>query len=167
MRISQFIETYFWIFLLAALILGLSFPIYNDFFMSLLEPELMLMLFFIFLKTDLFLILEKIKNYKLMIYLSSMCLLIIPSSFFLIVNIFNHNLAIAVLLLTSMPAAAASPALTDIVKGKIIRIAHMGHISQWDLLVAFGALETTLADLGYDFERGAGIAALTRELERK
>ena len=52
-------------------------------------------------------------------------------------------------------------------KGKIIRIAHMGHISQWDLLTAFAALEITLAELGYDFERGAGIAALTRELKKK
>ncbi len=49
-------------------------------------------------------------------------------------------------------------------KGKIFRVAHMGHISQWDLLVAVGALEQTLMGLGHSFTPGAGTAALLKAL---
>ncbi len=50
-------------------------------------------------------------------------------------------------------------------KGKIIRIAHMGHVEFTDLVVAITTLEVVLRKLGYDkFELGAGVAALTKEL---
>jgi aspartate aminotransferase-like enzyme len=52
-------------------------------------------------------------------------------------------------------------------KGRIFRIAHMGHISQWDLLTAVGALETTLAGLGHKFTPGAGAAALLKGLSEE
>jgi len=45
----------------------------------------------------------------------------------------------------------------DKVKGKIIRIAHMGYITRYDLIACIAALEQTLADLGYKFELGAGV----------
>jgi len=52
-------------------------------------------------------------------------------------------------------------------KGKIFRIAHMGYISQWDLVVTVGALEAVLAELGHAFSPGAGMAALLAELGRE
>lgn len=52
----------------------------------------------------------------------------------------------------------------DQAKGKIFRIAHMGHISPWDLLTAIGALETVLARMGHSFTPGAGVAALLKEM---
>jgi aspartate aminotransferase-like enzyme len=52
-------------------------------------------------------------------------------------------------------------------EGRIFRIAHMGHISQWDLLTAVGALETTLARLGHKFTPGAGAAALLKGLSEE
>jgi aspartate aminotransferase-like enzyme len=55
----------------------------------------------------------------------------------------------------------------DQAKGKIFRIAHMGHISPWDLLVSIGALETTLTKLGHKFTAGAGVAALLKELAKE
>ena len=54
----------------------------------------------------------------------------------------------------------------DQAKGKIFRIAHMGHISPWDILVSIGALETALARLGHKFVPGAGVAALLQELNQ-
>jgi predicted Na+-dependent transporter len=117
MKIFNLIEKYFWIFLLGALIMGLSFPVFNGFFMSLLVPELMIMLFTVFLKTDLTSIWKKIKNYKLMLYLSFMYLIFIPLIFYVVINFFDKNLAMAALLLLSMPAGSASPALADIIKG--------------------------------------------------
>ncbi len=47
-------------------------------------------------------------------------------------------------------------------KGKIFRIGHVGYYDIYDLLVAMGALEMTLASLGHACELGTGVAALER-----
>jgi aspartate aminotransferase-like enzyme len=52
----------------------------------------------------------------------------------------------------------------DQMKGKLVRIGHMGYLSPFDMLIAVGALEMALAHLGYKFERGAGVAAVARSL---
>lgn len=119
MRIINFIEGYFWIFLLAGIFLGLSYPVYADFFMSILKPMLMIMLFFVFLKTDLIHILKQIKDYKLMLYLVLLYMVIVPFLIFLPIHLINRELAVGILLLTAMPAAVSGPSLTDIVKGNI------------------------------------------------
>lgn len=97
--------------------MGLSFPVYNDFLMSLLKPLLMVMLFLVFLKTDIDQIFRKMKNYRLITLVVFLNMIVIPVLFYLAINLFSHNLAIAVLLLTAMPAGVSTPALTDIVKG--------------------------------------------------
>ncbi len=119
MKLHLFIEKYFWIFFLTGILSGIAFPVYNDFFMSLLKPVIMVMLFLVFLKTDIMLVITKMKNYRLMGFVVFLNMIMIPLLFFLVINTFSHNLAIGILLLTSMPAAVASPALTDIVKGNI------------------------------------------------
>jgi bile acid:Na+ symporter, BASS family len=117
MKAAYFIERHFWMFLIGGILLGLGYPVYNDFFMSMLKPLLMIMLFLVFLKTDIALILSKMKNYRQMVFIVLTYMLIIPALFFFAIDIFNHTFAIAILLLTAMPAGVASPALTDIVKG--------------------------------------------------
>ncbi len=119
MKVIEFIENYFWVILIAGIVSGLSYPIYSDLLMSLLKPLLMLMLFFVFLKTDLIHIIKQIKNYRLMTYLVGLYMIIIPVILFLTINIFNRELAIGILLLTAMPAAISAATLTDIVKGNI------------------------------------------------
>ncbi len=47
----------------------------------------------------------------------------------------------------------------DRAKGKIFRLAHMGHIDPSDIIAGIAALELTLKELGYPFEWGAGIKA--------
>ncbi len=44
-------------------------------------------------------------------------------------------------------------------KGKVFRIAHMGYITQEDIIVAISTLELALVEAGYKFELGAGIKA--------
>jgi serine---pyruvate transaminase len=44
-------------------------------------------------------------------------------------------------------------------KGKIIRIASMGFMTQWDIIVAISCLEIALKQMGYDFELGSGVKA--------
>jgi aspartate aminotransferase-like enzyme len=43
--------------------------------------------------------------------------------------------------------------------GRIFRIGHLGYFGDFDIIVTLAALEMTLAQLGYEFERGAGIKA--------
>lgn len=49
-------------------------------------------------------------------------------------------------------------------KGKIIRIAHMGCIDEYDILTGLSCLEKTLKELGYAFTLGAGVAAAQKSL---
>jgi aspartate aminotransferase-like enzyme len=43
--------------------------------------------------------------------------------------------------------------------GRIFRIGHLGYFGEFDIITTLAALEMTLAELGYQFERGAGIKA--------
>jgi aspartate aminotransferase-like enzyme len=51
-------------------------------------------------------------------------------------------------------------------KGKIFRIAHMGHVDAFDVLTALGALELVLADLGYPVKFGEGVRAAEEILQK-
>jgi bile acid:Na+ symporter, BASS family len=119
LKISQFIEKYFWAFLIAGIVLGLWQPV--AFTAPKYIPKILLgmMLFFVFLKIDVLEVIENLKDYKLMVYIAIFYMIIIPVVLFLIVNIFDRELALGILLLTSMPAGVSTPALTDILKGNI------------------------------------------------
>jgi aspartate aminotransferase-like enzyme len=49
-------------------------------------------------------------------------------------------------------------------KGKILRVGHMGYVGEKDLMVAISTLERALKELGYDFAFGAGLRALHEAL---
>ncbi|HID97909.1 MAG TPA: alanine--glyoxylate aminotransferase family protein [Thermodesulfobacteriaceae bacterium] len=44
-------------------------------------------------------------------------------------------------------------------KGKIFRISHIGHLCEWDMLIAIAAVERALKQLGHPVELGRGVAA--------
>jgi len=44
-------------------------------------------------------------------------------------------------------------------KGKIFRIASMGYMNQFDVIIAISCLEIVLSRMGYKFELGAGVKA--------
>jgi predicted Na+-dependent transporter len=119
MKTSAFIEKYFWAFLLAGICIGLWLPL--PFAVPKYFPKVLLgmMLFFVFLKIDALEIIEKIKNFKLMIFIATIYMIIIPLLFFFLIKFFDARLALGILLLTSMPAGVSSPALTDILKGNV------------------------------------------------
>jgi aspartate aminotransferase-like enzyme len=50
------------------------------------------------------------------------------------------------------------------IKGKGFRVGHMGNVSENDVLSTIGAIETTLAYLGYKLNLGAGLAAAQDKL---
>ncbi len=50
----------------------------------------------------------------------------------------------------------------DELKGKIIRLGHMGYVDQFDVLAAIAGVELVLAELGHPVETGAGVRAAQR-----
>jgi aspartate aminotransferase-like enzyme len=50
-------------------------------------------------------------------------------------------------------------------KGKIMRIGHLGHVSERDVLTTLSALEAVLMDLGLSVSPGAGVAAALQAAE--
>ena len=51
-------------------------------------------------------------------------------------------------------------------KGKIIRIAHIGYLDEYDVLTALAGLEYSLKEIGYAFEPGVSVAAAQKVLAR-
>lgn len=47
----------------------------------------------------------------------------------------------------------------DHLSGRIIRIGHLGYFGDMDIIITLSALEMALAELGYEFEQGAGVRA--------
>ncbi|MHB9030482.1 MAG: hypothetical protein ACYC9O_17085 [Candidatus Latescibacterota bacterium] len=52
----------------------------------------------------------------------------------------------------------------DQLKGKIIRIAHIGYLDEYDVLTALSGLELSLRDVGYPFTPGSSVQAAQRIL---
>jgi bile acid:Na+ symporter, BASS family len=119
MKIYQVIEKYFWVFLIAGILTGLWQPVAFDAPKYLPKVLLGMMLFLVFLKIDVLEVIENLRDYKLMIYIASVYMIIIPVVIFFLVNFFDRQLAIGILLLAAMPAGVSTPALTDILKGNI------------------------------------------------
>ncbi|MBI3822327.1 MAG: alanine--glyoxylate aminotransferase family protein [Planctomycetes bacterium] len=55
----------------------------------------------------------------------------------------------------------------DNLKGKIIRLAHMGHIDQFDILSALAGVELVLIEMGHAIEPGVGVTAAQRVFANK
>jgi bile acid:Na+ symporter, BASS family len=119
MEISRLIEKHFWLILIAGILLGLWSPV--PFRAPSFLPKLLLgmMLFLAFLKIDAIEVIENIRNFRLMIYIASIFMLVIPLVFYFSTLIFDADLAVGILLLTAMPAGVASPVMTDLAKGNI------------------------------------------------
>ncbi|MCD6353432.1 MAG: alanine--glyoxylate aminotransferase family protein [Proteobacteria bacterium] len=51
-------------------------------------------------------------------------------------------------------------------KGKIFRVAHLGYVDTYDIIIVISALEMTLRELGYEVELGKGVKAAVEILEK-
>lgn len=54
----------------------------------------------------------------------------------------------------------------DQMKGRLVRIGHMGYLGPFDMLTAASALEIALARMGHRFTAGAGVAAVHERIAR-
>jgi len=52
----------------------------------------------------------------------------------------------------------------DHLKGKIFRIGHLGYYDMLDMVCVWSAIEKQLADLGYQFEMGKGVAEIIKRI---
>jgi len=52
-------------------------------------------------------------------------------------------------------------------KGRVVRMAHMGCLDEYDTLVGIACLEKVLNEMGHKFELGAGLAAAQKSLNTK
>ncbi|HOF21699.1 MAG TPA: bile acid:sodium symporter [Bacteroidales bacterium] len=119
MKISKFIEKYFWIFLIAGIVAGILLPLKSEAPPIVLKLLLGMMLFLVFIKIDALEVLENMKDLKLMALIAFIYMIAVPVLFYLMTRIFDRQLAIGLLLLTAMPAGVSSPALVDLLKGNI------------------------------------------------
>ena len=55
----------------------------------------------------------------------------------------------------------------DKLKGKIIRVGHMGYTDELDVVSGLAALEIVLSELGHAFEPGVAVTAAQRVLLRR
>jgi serine---pyruvate transaminase len=55
----------------------------------------------------------------------------------------------------------------DALKGKVVRMAHMGVLDEFDLLTGLACLEKVLAQQGHKFEMGAAVAAAQKSFNQK
>ena len=54
----------------------------------------------------------------------------------------------------------------DTLKGKIVRLGHMGYIDYFEVLGAIAALELVLLEMGWTVEVGAGVAGAQQAMAR-
>ncbi len=55
----------------------------------------------------------------------------------------------------------------DKLKGKVIRMAHMGALDEYDILIGLACLEKVLHQMGHKFELGTALAAAQKTLNQK
>jgi serine---pyruvate transaminase len=55
----------------------------------------------------------------------------------------------------------------DDLKGKVVRLAHMGYIDQFDILAGIAGVELALMEMGHPVEPGKGLAAAQRVFAQK
>ncbi|MCG3126089.1 MAG: Serine-pyruvate aminotransferase [Phycisphaerae bacterium] len=55
----------------------------------------------------------------------------------------------------------------DQLKGKILRLGHMGYVDEMDTILAIGALEQVLYKRGHKFELGAGVTAAQKSIAER
>jgi len=158
MMIIKLIEEKFWLPVLLSLFLGFLFPQVGKDFNFLIIPLIMINFFLASLKIDFIDVLKHIKKPAFIIYIVTIYLLLVPIGVYWLFSFVNQELAIGMLLLSSMPPGAASPILSDMFKGNVslsMAIAIISYIiSPFTviLLFYFLAQKTLPIDLGSLFQ---------------
>jgi BASS family bile acid:Na+ symporter len=119
MNLVKFIEKNFLIVLVLAIVFGLLVPVFGIGQRYLILPLFMVIFFLTCLKIDYIAIFSHIKKPIFMTYIVLMYLLIIPAVMYMVFNFLAPQIALGILLLVSVPPAAAAPFFTSLVKGNV------------------------------------------------
>lgn len=119
MQFVKAVEANFWAPFILAMFLGLFIPSPIINLSKVILVILMLTFFFTCLKVDFFDVIAHIKKPLSFIYILIVYLLIIPGVIYLLFHFISSDLAIAFLLLSSMPSAMVSPVFTEFFKGNV------------------------------------------------
>ena len=111
MRVSEFIEEHFWVFLLLGMALGFLIPATLRPLTDYLIPLLMAVLCITFLRIDITDLAVQARRPGLLLYVLIVNLVIIPLGMEL-------DLRIGLVLLAALPSGTAAPALTEIIRGR-------------------------------------------------
>ncbi len=115
---SQLIEKYYWLFFALGMALGWFVPQTIGFLSPYIMHMLVIVLFLTMLKIDVKDVFSHFKNPSLVIYLSTLILIISPIAFYYFSSVFLPlNYSLAILLLTAMPAGMSITAYAGIFKG--------------------------------------------------
>ena len=118
MAILKQVDRIFWFFLLAGMAIGFLFPapfMGLDGYVIYIVMAIMGLLFF---KVNIFDVVDHVKKAPLIIYISCIHLLVIPSIAFFVFKFTPPNLHLALFLLGALPAGASSAAFTDMMSGR-------------------------------------------------
>ena len=119
MTVLKEMDRFFWIFMVLGVLCGVLFPDALSVGEGYVIYIVMAIMGILFLKVDIFTILNHIKNPFTLLYIIATNLLIIPLLLYgLFFRYLDPNLAMAMLLLSALPSGVSSAAFTDIMKGK-------------------------------------------------
>ena len=111
-------DRYFWIFLLAGIFLGACFPFLFKGYDFLVLYIIMAIMCILFLKVDIIDVVTHVKRPILLIYISTLKLIILPFIIYFCFRSFDTNTLMAFVLFAALPAGVSSAAFTDIMKGR-------------------------------------------------
>lgn len=116
-RVAEFVSNYFWIFFIFGLLAGIFLP-----FSFLLSPYIVYLLMFVLLlsclKIELRQVFERIKDFRLVVFLIIWILVFIPLLIYFPFRIFlDYEYSLAILTLLVMPTGMCVPVYATIFKG--------------------------------------------------
>lgn len=118
-KILNIIEKQFSLVLVLAAVLGIFLPKLFIFMKSSISYLLGIVLLFGFLKIDYKNLLLVLKKPWFLIWLIICQMILLPTVFFLILQFWNLEIAIGVLIIMAIPTAVAAPTMVDLFKGQI------------------------------------------------
>ena len=113
----QLVQSYIFL-IVAALVVGLFLPQYAIYLAPFATLALQAIFFLTSLKLDMRGVLAAARNIKMLVSANVFMLVLLPAAVFLLANAIVPEMAVALLLLASMPTGMTAPLLTEVVGGK-------------------------------------------------
>lgn len=118
-RVSSIAQRHFWVPLTMSTILGLVAPARATDLSGFIVPVLMVMFFLVCLRVDFTEVVHHVRRPRFIVFVLGIYLVALPALLYAIVGLVSRDIAIGVLLLTSMPPGMAAPVFTDMAHGRV------------------------------------------------